>query len=197
MVLAMLRHSGYIVSKGDGMSMISDTLRAAAAIVAMLLMIGLAGESASYGLEVPYSAFSARENGTVKICMDQSKSKSKTAVKTAAETKKEKMLRWDKKFQKLSDKNRKKFIRYWVKHYSKKMGVNVNGGMAVRHALKETSYGRAGVGRKHKKNLFGFQNSYTGYKFSTYRASCKAFVRYTKHFYPGLAKSGKNGRMYQ
>jgi outer membrane murein-binding lipoprotein Lpp len=120
-----------------------------------------------------------------------------TKTVSKAERTKAKYIKWDSKFQELSNKNRKKFIKYFIRYYSKKMGVNVNVNMAIRHAIKETSLGRAGQGRAHKKNLFGFMNSYTGSKFKTYRAACKAFVKYTKHYYPDLARSGKNGRMYQ
>jgi len=117
-----------------------------------------------------------------------------------------KMKAWDTKFDKLSKKNRAKFIRYWVKWYQKHLHVRksrrVSGSKAVGIAISETSLGKAGVGRS-KNNLFGlklndrgkFVSRYPRYKL--HRRSVKALVLFYSrglewHLWKG--KSSKLGK---
>lgn len=108
----------------------------------------------------------------------------KTPTAQKKETQHEKMVRWDTKFQKLSDKNRKKFIKYWIKFYQTKLRYKNKDMPRKACAISkfETSLGRAGVG-KSKHNLFGLKMNHKGkyvnsYKQKSYRLSCKALVLY-------------------
>lgn len=101
-----------------------------------------------------------------------------------------KMLSWDKKFDKLSKINKAVFIRYWTDYYTKKHGVSkkkIYGSKAVGISIKETSLGRAGVGRT-KNNLFGCKVSPSGKFYSKYpkykyhRSSVEGIVMFYKKF---------------
>lgn len=144
---------------------------------------------------------------TPKVIEDVVKEETKKPAKkkkTKAQKKKEKarkehkkMVSWDKKFQKLSRKNRAKFVRYWTKYYKKELNVKggkLTGDRAVGICISETNLGKAGVGRAHKKNLAGckidsngkFKSGYPKHK--NYRLALKALVQYYKKYPQGYSK---------